>query len=630
MIEQNLFTSKISEELKPLKAIKNILFLTIILLLIFLTSFINYLLFHTISELFSIIIGGTIFLIGWNSRRYIENSFFLVLGVSFLAFGAIDLFHTIAYRGMGIISGENSNIPTQLWISARYIQSFSFLVSFLVIDKKIKAHAVLSLYSVLTIIVFGFIAGGIFPDCFNETTGLTLFKIISEYVIISIGISALIILVKFKKTFALKVYQFLFLAILIFAISEFFFTLYFDVYGVFNLIGHLLKIASSFFIYLAIVETGFRNPIDLLFRKLFRQEKQIEKERDMFLNIFDRMTDKIYIVNQTYDITYANPSFIDEFGEVDNQKCYEYLYENDHPCTHCNFPEILQGKIKRWEWECNRNNRYYDHIDTSIRDGDGKILKLAILRDITDMKEEEQQLKNFVSMVSHELRNPISVLIQTMEMLTKFKSRLNPDDVQELMKIMSKNSTLMRELVEDILVLSRIDDKRIDLEIKEYQINEILNDVVEQLGPLISNKKLQLSLQLNGASILYGDPQKIQQIFRILLDNAIKYSSERSKIEIKVFNKYQGKYNPQNLEGVLVYVSDNGIGISKNDIPHIFKRFYRSEKVSDITGSGLGLAIAKELVKLHQGEIYVESKVDRGSTFYVFLPLKISPNIEDK
>lgn len=120
------------------------------LYLVYLSSFYSYLLFHSISELFSIIIAGGIFVIGWNSRKYMYNSFFLVIGVSSLFTGGIDLIHVLAYKGMGVFLEYDSNLATQLWITARYIQAFSFLLATLVINKKIKTHYLFLSYSVIT------------------------------------------------------------------------------------------------------------------------------------------------------------------------------------------------------------------------------------------------------------------------------------------------------------------------------------------------------------------------------------------------------------------------------------------------------------------------------------------------
>ena len=138
---------------------------------------------------------------------------------------------------------------------------------------------------------------------------------------------------------------------------------------------------------------------------------------------------------------------------------------------------------------------------------------------------------------------------------------------------------------------------------------------------LIGNEKnITFRVDINEEIKLFGDSNKVDQIFRVFIDNAIKYSKEKNTIEIKAIDHYKGKYNPDAKDGVLFQFEDNGIGISEKDISSIFQRFFRSDQVSDIPGTGLGLPIAKELIELHNGEVYVESEHGKGATFYVFFP----------
>ena len=123
-----------------------------------LTSIYNYLLFHSVAEIFSIIIAGGVFFIGWNSRKYMNNSFFLVLGVSSLFIGIVDLIHTLSYSGMQIFTGFDANLPTSLWIAARYLQSCSLLFASLLIKRSVKSNylfvAYMGIFIILTILIF--------------------------------------------------------------------------------------------------------------------------------------------------------------------------------------------------------------------------------------------------------------------------------------------------------------------------------------------------------------------------------------------------------------------------------------------------------------------------------------------
>ena len=140
------------------------------------------------------------------------------------------------------------------------------------------------------------------------------------------------------------------------------------------------------------------------------------------------------------------------------------------------------------------------------------------------------------------------------------------------------------------------------------------------MEPIGQEKNIDFEVYVDNSILLRGDPKRIDQVFRIIIDNAIKYSEENSKVEIKSFDNYQGKYNLNGKSGVLLQFKDSGRGISKEDLPHIFERFFRSSDVSEIAGTGLGLAIAKDIIEAHKGSIIVESELGKGTTFNLFLP----------
>ena len=241
-------------------------------------SLFNYLLFHSLAEIFSIVVAFGIFVIAWNSRNFIQNNYLLFIGIAYLSIAALDLLHTLAYTGMGVFTGFDSNLPTQLWIASRYVESISLLIAPFLLERKIKPNAVFSSYTVvfslLILFIFYFQT---FPECYIEGVGLTLFKKISEYIISSFLLAAAYFLYRKRERFDKNVFQLLILSILVTIISELCFTFYISVYGLFNLIGHFMKIISFYFIYKAIIETGFQRPYTLLFKELKESNDQLAK-----------------------------------------------------------------------------------------------------------------------------------------------------------------------------------------------------------------------------------------------------------------------------------------------------------------------------------------------------------------
>ncbi|MFQ6125651.1 MAG: PAS domain S-box protein [Candidatus Heimdallarchaeota archaeon] len=242
------------------------------------------------------------------------------------------------------------------------------------------------------------------------------------------------------------------------------------------------------------------------------------------------------------------------------------------------------------------------------------------VRDISPFINFDNMRKRFVSSVSHELRTPISAIAQSINNIMKYKERLSEEQQDKLLGMISRNVKLMTQLIDDLLFISRMDEKRIEIERKQLRPLEVLQEVLTQLEPSRKAKAITVEVEVDENIELVGDHQKIGQIFRIFLDNALKYSDDQTRIKIEAIDHYQGPYNPEGRDGVLIHFHDSGRGIREKDLPYLFERFFRSEDVQEIPGTGLGLAIAQELTTLHQGEIFVKSEFGKGSTFSVFLP----------
>jgi diguanylate cyclase (GGDEF)-like protein len=252
------------------------IFYGMVLVGLYLTSLYSYLLFHSLAETFSIVIGCSIFILAWNSRQRLDNGYLLLLGIAFLFVSVVDMLHTLAYKGMGVFPGYDANLPTQLWIVARYIQSISLLIAPVFFRRTLNVNQVFVVYTVVTIVVLIAIFTNVFPACFVEGVGLTSFKIISEYIISCILLAAIALLLYHRTAFDRRVVQWLIASLILTVVAELAFTFYVSVYGLGNLIGHFLKFIAFFLIYLAIVEMGLEAPHRLLFRNMKRHEEALE------------------------------------------------------------------------------------------------------------------------------------------------------------------------------------------------------------------------------------------------------------------------------------------------------------------------------------------------------------------
>ena len=243
---------------------------------LYLTSLYSYLLFHTLVELFSISVAFGIFVIAWNSRRFINNTYLLFIGIAYLFSGAIDFVHTLSYQGMGIFKDSTANLSTQLWIASRSVQSVSLLIAPLFIGRKFNYNIAVVIYILVSSLLLASIFyWKVFPPCYVEGTGLTPFKKICEYLISLTLLASVALLLRKRRQFDADVLRLLIASIILNLCAELAFTFYAGVYDLPNLIGHYFKLVSFYLIYKAIIVTSLVRPHDVLFRGLKQSEAEL-------------------------------------------------------------------------------------------------------------------------------------------------------------------------------------------------------------------------------------------------------------------------------------------------------------------------------------------------------------------
>jgi len=247
-----------------------------ILIGLFVVSRHNFLLFHGLAELFSITVAWSVFIFVWNCRRLVTEQALILLGVAFLCVGLIDLLHTLAYKGMGVFAASyGANLPTQLWIAARYLESLCLLAFVLLLGRRLNLNLVVGIYAAVTAALVAVIFfTEAFPVCFVDGQGLTGFKKASEYLICLILAGTAVLLWQKRASFDPAVLRLLLASIVLTICAELAFTFYISVYGLSNLVGHYFKILSFFMIYLALLRSGVTNPHSFLFRDLAASERR--------------------------------------------------------------------------------------------------------------------------------------------------------------------------------------------------------------------------------------------------------------------------------------------------------------------------------------------------------------------
>lgn len=253
---------------------------------LFIVERFNYLLFHSLAELFSIIIAVTLFLIMWNSKKYMENKALVFISIGYLFIASLDLLHTLSYQGMSIFK-DYDFYANQLWIAARYMESLTLLIAYAwpgrvnQLIRKVRTLGVVTIYFLITVILVASIfVWKVFPICFIANQGQTVFKIISEYIICLILVAGALLLWKNRSDFDKKIYTLLIASMIFTILQELSFTLYTDNYGILNMIGHYFKILSFYLMYRAIVKTGVIEPYNLVFRELTINETKLKEAKN--------------------------------------------------------------------------------------------------------------------------------------------------------------------------------------------------------------------------------------------------------------------------------------------------------------------------------------------------------------
>ncbi|MES9958133.1 MAG: GGDEF domain-containing protein [Sedimenticola sp.] len=244
-------------------------------------SFQNYLLFHTLAELFAIIVAILAAVVIWKTYPFANNHFLMYLGCGYLSIAAMDLMHTMTYKGMSLIPIVEANPATQLWISARFMEALLLLTAPLFLKRGFNRYMMSAVYAVVALALIGLILAGHFPDAYIEGKGLTSFKINCEYLIIGLLILAVGFLWSRRKLVDSRIFTLITASIILTMFAELAFTFYVSVYGLSNLVGHIFKLFSFWLIFESIVNTTLSEPIRILNNNLVKEievRKQVEKK----------------------------------------------------------------------------------------------------------------------------------------------------------------------------------------------------------------------------------------------------------------------------------------------------------------------------------------------------------------
>lgn len=364
--------------------------------------------------------------------------------------------------------------------------------------------------------------------------------------------------------------------------------------------------------------TNITNNLNDLSEVIRLTQENLEQESKRLHSILSYMTDGVLATNRRGQITMINDMAKRQLGvesdEALNQNILELLKIEDE----YELRDLITQSPELMIYSQNVNGEYISlRVRFAlIRRESGFISGLvAVLHDTTEQEKEERERRLFVSNVSHELRTPLTSVKSYLEALDE--GALSEPVAPDFIRVSLDETNRMMRMVTDLLHLSRIDNATSHLDVELINFTAFITFILNRFDKIRAQdeeKKYEIVRDYPITSVwIEIDTDKMTQVIDNILNNAIKYSPDGGKITVSMKTTD---------DQMILSISDQGLGIPKEDLPKIFDRFYRVDKARSRAqgGTGLGLAIAKEIVKQHNGFIWAKSEYGKGSTFTIVLP----------
>lgn len=348
---------------------------------------------------------------------------------------------------------------------------------------------------------------------------------------------------------------------------------------------------------------------------------EVSGEKEKLKNVFDSLEAGVAAFDENGNLLHINPSALSMLSLPDNASP-----DFNELTAALGTPEITMkilktsGQLHIEEQALSevKNRELVVRIDFGVfgYDGTARAGFIVVFQNITESALLEKNRREFIANVSHELRTPLTSIKGATE--TVLMDDEMPESIRKrfLGMVMSESDRMTR-IVQDLLVLSRLDNRRMSWKPTKFDIVETVNHMCTVLKSEAAahSHNLTFDSKISSALRIYADKERIEQVVANIIGNAVKYTPDGGSIRVEVARS--------GADEVKISVADSGVGISEDDLEHIFERFYRVDKSrsTDAGGTGLGLAIAKDIVDAHGGNITAESELGKGTTVYITLPI---------
>lgn len=365
---------------------------------------------------------------------------------------------------------------------------------------------------------------------------------------------------------------------------------------------------------------------DLMAGRLREAVTEAERNRAQLEAVFQAMNDGVVISDMDGNFILVNEAEarVSGFKSAEDMKrtrsyfgeVYEIAYPDGRLVPFDEWPiaRVFRGEsFSDWELRGRRKDTgqewFYSFSGQPVRDERGnQILAVIITRDITARRRIEEQREDFLRALSHDIRNPLGIILGQAQMIQRLGDRtdLMRKSAQAIVTSARRIDLMIQDLVDSI----RLESGQLRIEKRAVDVRSLVVDLLERAKVSMDIGRVRLQIPADLPKV-YVDPDRIERVLTNLISNALKYSAAETDVLINA--KLSDKE-------VLISVTDRGVGIGSEDLPHILERFYQPKVCPAARGLGLGLYITKMLVEAHGGRIWAESEVGKGSTFYCTLP----------
>ena len=348
------------------------------------------------------------------------------------------------------------------------------------------------------------------------------------------------------------------------------------------------------------------------------QETLVEKKQTAA--VLESLAEGLVVINNKGEVIMMNPAAEKLLGMSQKERIGRPLLEDlkDEQLVSMVRGSADEGQEIVLSAKQDTTKKVLRASNAMITDENGKTVGMvAVLSDVTKQREIDQLKSDFVSTVSHELRTPIVAMKHALSILIDQVAGPLTDEQKNFTSIAQRNLDRLNTLINDLLDLSKLEAKKMELRLESGSINAVIQTACESLGPWAASKSITLTKRLaDGLPNVMLDPFRITQVLTNLIGNAIKFTPNQGRVTLEAKLGHEAST-------IQVSVSDTGVGIAQEDLPKLFTKFQQvgERSTTDVGGTGLGLVIAKEIVELHHGRIWAESDSKKGAKFAFTLPL---------